>query len=401
MGKKVSGTSANSSNNTVKQTNVTKNYAMRHPHVSITIITEHNEINLSYNQKMEDSYINKKAYASRDLLSFQVKNALEDDAASFSVVLGGDLRWDRILNADDIMIIRVYENVESPTYNNNYNTNIMTGMITEVRRTGTYSDDQFFYTINGKSMVQAFMQYKIGLVQEVETSLSSMGWLWDTNEEYEADASSSTGQGSTPGGTSVNGKNAAHKIFNYFTSRGYSDAAAAAIVGNGDAESGLSMEGQHTSATVHKGGSNWGWGIWQWTPGTPWLNHAKKHYGSKYDTVGVGCEMLLNSLEGHGVEPKWSGSLSTFKKITNSFKAAMYFFHHYEDAAINPLTYDGGAYKDHITDSESWYKKLKGTGSKSKSSDLPSFLLPESYSSLNSFNTSKSVLSNCDLHSDI
>ena len=196
MGKKVSGTSNNSSNNTVQQTNVTKNYAMRHPHVSITIITEHNEINLSYNQKMEDSYINKKAYASRDLLSFQVKNALEDDAASFSVVLGGDLRWDRILNADDIMIIRVYENVESPTYNNNYNTNIMTGMITEVRRTGTYSDDQFFYTINGKSMVQAFMQYKIGLVQEVETSLSSMGWLWDTNEEYEADASSSTGQGS-------------------------------------------------------------------------------------------------------------------------------------------------------------------------------------------------------------
>ena len=60
MGKKVSGTSNNSSNNKVQQTNVTKNYAMRHPHVSITIITEHNEINLSYNQKMEDSYINKK-----------------------------------------------------------------------------------------------------------------------------------------------------------------------------------------------------------------------------------------------------------------------------------------------------------------------------------------------------
>lgn len=368
MGKKVSGTRDNSSNNTVQQTNVTKNYSMRHPHVSITIITEHNEINLSYNQEMEDSYVNKKAYASRDLLSFQVKNALEDDAASFSVVLGGDLRWDRILNADDIMIIRVYENAESTTYNNNYNTNIMTGMITEVRRTGTYSDDQFFYTINGKSMVQAFMQYKIGLVQEVETSLSSMGWLWDTNEEYEADASSSTGQGSTPGGTSVTGSNAAHQIFNYFTSRGYSDAAAAAIVGNGDAESGLSMKGQHVGNGVVKGGSNWGWGIWQWTPGTPWLNYAKKHYGSKYDTVGAGCEMLLNSLEGHGVEPKWSGSLSTFKKITSSFKAAMYFFQHYEDD-VNPLTYDGGAYKNHITDSESWYKKLKGTGSKSSSSD--------------------------------
>ncbi|WP_333583072.1 phage tail tip lysozyme [Lactobacillus acetotolerans] len=362
MGKKVSGTSNNSSNNTVQQTKVTKNYAMRHPHVSITIITEHNEINLSYNQEMKDSYVNKKAYASRDLLSFQVKNALEDDAASFSVVLGGDLRWDRILNADDIMIIRVYENTESPTYNNNYNTNIMTGMITEVRRTGTYSDDQFFYTINGRSMVQAFMQYKIGLVQEVETSLSSMGWLWDTNEEYEADASSSTGQGSTPGGTSVTGSNAAHKIFNYFTSRGYSDAAAAAIVGNGDAESGLSMKGQ---TGVRKGASNWGWGIWQWTPGMPWLDHAKKHYGSKYDTVGAGCEMLLNSLEGHGVESKWSGSLSTFKKITNPFKAAMYFFRHYEDD-VNPLTYGGGQYKDHITDSESWYKKLKGTG---KSSD--------------------------------
>lgn len=211
MGKKVSGTRDNSSNNTVQQTNVTKNYSMRHPHVSITIITEHNEINLSYNQEMEDSYVNKKAYASRDLLSFQVKNALEDDAASFSVVLGGDLRWDRILNADDIMIIRVYENAESTTYNNNYNTNIMTGMITEVRRTGTYSDDQFFYTINGKSMVQAFMQYKIGLVQEVETSLSSMGWLWDTNEEYEADASSSTGQGSTV--VSADGMPSSEKAF--------------------------------------------------------------------------------------------------------------------------------------------------------------------------------------------
>ena len=359
MGKKVSG---DSSSTTSQQTQVSKNYAMRHPLISLTIITEHNEINLSYNQEMKDSYVNKKKYASRDLLSFQVKNALEDDAASFSVVLGGDLRWDRILNADDIMIIHVYENEEDTTYNNDYNTNIMTGMITEVRRTGTYSDDQFFYTINGRSMVQAFMQYKIGLVQEVETSLSSMGWLWDTNEEYEADANSSTGQGKdVAGGTSVTGSNAAHQIFNYFTSRGFSDAAAAAIVGCGDAESGLQMEGENEQLASDTG--SWGWGIWQWTPGDPWLNYAKKKYGSKYDSVGVGCEMLLDSLEGHGVEPKWSGSLSYFKKMTNAWNAAIYFFEHYEDD-LNPFTH---GFTNHITDSESWYKKLKGTGSKSSS----------------------------------
>lgn len=41
------------------------------------------------------------------VISLTTKNALEDDSAVFSFVLAGDVYWDRVLNANDAVILKI------------------------------------------------------------------------------------------------------------------------------------------------------------------------------------------------------------------------------------------------------------------------------------------------------
>ena len=49
-------------------------------------------------------------FMTESVISLTTKNAMEDDSSAFSFVLSGDMQWEKILNANDMVIMRVYGN---------------------------------------------------------------------------------------------------------------------------------------------------------------------------------------------------------------------------------------------------------------------------------------------------
>lgn len=104
----------------------------------------------------------------------------------------------------------------------------------------------------------------------------------------------------------------AKSIYNYFSSRGYSDAACAGILGNLEAESGLVHQRLQSDfsrtytfdeacALIEGGRTPTGWGLCQWTPCTkikynPNGNAIARVSGSRDDLL-VQCEILRQGLE--------------------------------------------------------------------------------------------------------
>lgn len=122
---------------------------------------------------------------SNALVSFQTQNTLSDNIGTFSVVVSGQsIRWDKIINVNDIITIRVSAN-EVEAAQQDFNTNIFTGLVSEVGVIGQYGQDSLMFQISGQSFAKAFTQYKIGLVSQVQQLLSNMGWLWDTNAQLD------------------------------------------------------------------------------------------------------------------------------------------------------------------------------------------------------------------------
>lgn len=167
------------------------------PLIDLKLYTEHNIINLKYDNSIKT---NNKSLTS-GVVSFQTKNAMEDDSSAFSIILSGDFKWDYVIFPNDIISLGVKTNQTG--VKNDKNTKLITGMITEVHRVDNYDSDNVVYQLNGRSMANAFMQYKIGLIEEVQESISSMGWLWDTNMDYQAETTSDGGGSSAMGGSSL------------------------------------------------------------------------------------------------------------------------------------------------------------------------------------------------------
>ena len=165
------------------------------PLIELKLYTEHNIINLKYDNSIKT---NNKSLTS-GVVSFQTKNAMEDDSSAFSIILSGDFKWDYVIFPNDIISLGVKTNQTG--VKNDKNTKLITGMITEVHRVDNYDSDNVVYQLNGRSMANAFMQYKIGLIEEVQESISSMGWLWDTNMDYQAETvtSENSSSGSASG----------------------------------------------------------------------------------------------------------------------------------------------------------------------------------------------------------
>lgn len=122
---------------------------------------------------------------SNSIVSFETQNTLGDNIGSFSVIISSQsVRWDKVLNVNDIITIRIDPNEVQATQRV-YNTNIFTGLISEVSVIGQYGSNSLMYQISGQSFAKAFTQYKIGLISQVQNLISNMGWLWDMNAELE------------------------------------------------------------------------------------------------------------------------------------------------------------------------------------------------------------------------
>ena len=122
---------------------------------------------------------------SNAVVQAQTKNTLGDDIGTFSVIVSGQsIRWDKILNVNDVVIIRMTPN-EVEAKQAVFNTNVFTGLVSEIGVIGQYGENSLMFQISGQSFQKAFTQYKIGLISQVEQLISNMGWLWDMNAQLD------------------------------------------------------------------------------------------------------------------------------------------------------------------------------------------------------------------------
>lgn len=101
---------------------------------------------------------------------------MEDDSAVFSFVIVGDTYWDRLLNPNDAVILRIFP---GGAKENQYNPVLLSGLISDVRLEGDYGANAKMYRITGHSMVKALLSYDIGILQDISIGLSEVGWLVD------------------------------------------------------------------------------------------------------------------------------------------------------------------------------------------------------------------------------
>lgn len=144
--------------------------------IKVKFITATNSFELQTDtsgQKQDDLTTKLKGSATNSIISFQTTNEMQDDAAAFRLVLAPEdgTRWDRVLSPNDIVTIQV-----NPGYkvDNDY---IMVGLVDTVKKIGSYNEDSLLYQIEGKSMMKALMQIKLGTIQEAMSLLGSTGWM--------------------------------------------------------------------------------------------------------------------------------------------------------------------------------------------------------------------------------
>lgn len=148
------------------------NRVIRYPEFDITFFTEDSSYNVKYDTYKRPS----NDLASNSVISLTTKNALEDDSAVFSIVLSGDMYWDRLLGTNDAVVLRINPNIKGSKPENDV---ILVGLISEVRLEADYGNNSKMYRITGQSFAKAFMDFNIGVIQEVSVVLTSVGWLPD------------------------------------------------------------------------------------------------------------------------------------------------------------------------------------------------------------------------------
>ena len=155
-----------------------ENRLVRYPKFDISFITEKSTYNIKYDAKLGNTPSDN--LMSESVISLTTKNAMEDDSAVFSFVLTGDIYWDRILSANDAVILRISPDVKrSSADQKEINDTILVGLVSEVRVEGDYGEDSKMYRISGQSFAKVFMDFEVGVIQEVSVVLSEIGWLPD------------------------------------------------------------------------------------------------------------------------------------------------------------------------------------------------------------------------------
>ena len=144
----------------------------RYPTFEIDLVTENTSYELRYDTKKQ---LKQKDFE-QALLSFSVKNDMGDDSPAFSLIIIGKEKWDKLINSNDLIRIRVIPDVTKGRPDNPY---IMVGLISDVHKEGEYGDGSLLYRITGQAMTKALMSFDVGVIQEVATIIPSIGWLPD------------------------------------------------------------------------------------------------------------------------------------------------------------------------------------------------------------------------------
>lgn len=218
---------------------------VQYPSISAEIHTEHSDFKITNDYGNDVGKVNNTSFQS-DIVSLQSTNSISRDSSTCVVELGGDIRWDKVINENDIIIIRIdphKNNGKSPI-----NTNIFTGLVAEVREESNYSSDNILYQITAQDFSSVFSSYGIGMISQVDMSLSSMGWLWDSTASASySDSDSGDADSSISGGTIQ------QQVWNYFKGAGYTDKATAAIMGQMQAESNFQVGASNQTEAAGQG----------------------------------------------------------------------------------------------------------------------------------------------------
>lgn len=157
----------------------------RYPRFDIKFYTEEDSYYIKYDasQGATDDFMG------QSVISLSTKNAMEDDSAVFSFLLAGDVYWDRILKANDAVTLSITPSEEGDQPENPV---LLVGMISEVQLEGDYGENSKMYRITGQSFAKAFINFEIGVIQEVQVVLTDIGWLPDSAEDGGIDMTQKT-----------------------------------------------------------------------------------------------------------------------------------------------------------------------------------------------------------------
>lgn len=144
----------------------------RYPTFEIELITQDTPYILKYDTQKQ---ISQKTFEEA-IISFSVKNAMADDSPAFSLVISSKEKWDKIVNANDLIRIKVFPDVTKEVPDNPY---IMVGMISDIKKEGEYGNGTLLYRITGQAMSKALINFSVGVIQEVATIIPTIGWLPD------------------------------------------------------------------------------------------------------------------------------------------------------------------------------------------------------------------------------
>lgn len=147
----------------------------RYPTFEIELVTETTSYELTYDTKKQ---IQQQDFE-HAIISFSVKNSMADDTPVFSLVISAKEKWDKILNSNDLVRIRVIHDTSRPRPENPY---IMVGLISDIHKEGEYASGSLLYRITGQAMTKTLMSFDVGVIQEVATIIPTIGWLPDGTE---------------------------------------------------------------------------------------------------------------------------------------------------------------------------------------------------------------------------
>lgn len=149
---------------------------VRRPKFDLRFVTETSEYHIVSDTKRPDNN-----FMTESIISMSTKNAMEDDSSAFSFVIAGDMEWDKILNENDMVILKVEPEESYPGSPNRKdivkNNTLVVGLVSEVRLEGTYDEDTKMYRVTGQSFAKAFMQFELRAVQNVTFMNPTMGWM--------------------------------------------------------------------------------------------------------------------------------------------------------------------------------------------------------------------------------
>jgi len=149
---------------------------LRYPKFDLKFYTEDDEYHITYDARKDFS----NEFTGESVIQLSTKNAMEEDTATFSLVLAGDVYWDRILQANDAVVLKIDPNEggEKPQ-----NPVLLVGLVSEVRQEADHGENSKMYRITGQSFAKAFTNFEIGVIQEVATQLTDIGWLPNSTED--------------------------------------------------------------------------------------------------------------------------------------------------------------------------------------------------------------------------